>query len=356
MSIKIGVVESNIPVNISAASPNEHIAIFGLSGTGKSTRISEIVHDINTSGKTVIMFDVSGYDFPASGKENRIFVGRDGLNLSFLEPFDGEVGKEIYANHLAYLVDMFVSVYKLGTRQRGFLRLALEYALKNRQTFSNDAEAIIAGLEGQDSDIAEGVYNKLWQLLHSNIWEKSHKHFLDGKINVIDFSGVNPSMQKEVTEILIYDLWAAIRMARGSFGVCLVLDECQHFLTKGKTILLEMLRESRKYGTNIILSTQTTAGFSVSAMAAINQSAVQLYFRPAPSDIKKVADTIAPQDAGRWRLKLKNLQIGESIAIGNLVIGRREIMYPIVIRSAYNEKNGMDRDKNSLQITSKGLN
>lgn len=58
MSIKIGEIERGVSVRISVNSPNEHIAIFGISGTGKSTRINEIITDIQSSEGTVIVFDL----------------------------------------------------------------------------------------------------------------------------------------------------------------------------------------------------------------------------------------------------------------------------------------------------------
>ena len=80
-------------------------------------------------------------------------------------------------------------------------------------------------------------------------------------------------------------------------------------------------------------------------------SLVQLYFRPSVSDMKKIADMINPQDTGRWLLKLKGLNVGESVATGNLSVNGKEIRYPLVIRShfgiRYNPKDKIKCLENS---------
>lgn len=335
MSIKIGVIEKGVPVRISANSPNEHIAIFGISGTGKSTRIKEIIEDIQGSEGTVIAFDLTGQDFQNLESVNRIYAGSDGIALQMFDTKKVESREESYVNFISYLVDTFSNVYKLGVRQQGALRTAMEYAIRHCDQYETEMDAIVAGLDGQDSDLASGVHNKLWQILHGGIFRKSNKQFCVGKINILDFSGINPTAQREMVEIMLSFIWKKLRIeSEKENRICLVVDECQHFLTSN-SILLEMLRESRKYGVNIILSTQSNTGFTSTVMSAVNQTAVQLYFRPSVSDMKKVADMIAPQDAGRWLLTLKKMKVGESIATGNFSVNGKEIQYPIIIRSAY---------------------
>ena len=118
--------------------------------------------------------------------------------------------------------------------------------------------------------------------------------------------------------------------------ICLVVDEFQHFLKYQNSVLLEMLRESRKYGVNIILATQSVAGFSQNTLGAVNQTAVQLYFRPAVSDMKKIAEMIDTENSSRWLLKLKQLRAGESIATGNLSLNGREVLHPLLVHSGFN--------------------
>lgn len=336
MSIKVGIMGMNNPVKISSNSPNEHIAIWGISGAGKSVRIKEIVQDVQQEGRTVIAFDLAGQDFQNLEPVNRIYANTDGIALKMFDTGMVESGKESYVNFLSYLVDTFSQVYKLGVRQQGVLRTAIEYAIQNCSRYETEMDAIAAGLEEQESDIAKGVHNKLWQILHGGILRKSSKRFHSGEINILDFSGINPSSQKEIAELIMAFIWKKLRMEqRTGERICLVIDECQHLLAKSNSVLLEMLRESRKYGVNIILSTQSSLSFTNAVMSAVNQTAVQLYFRPSVSDMKRIAEIIAPHDAGQWLLKLKKLNVGECVATGNLSVRGKEISYPLIIHSAY---------------------
>ena len=349
MPIKIGVIEKDVPVRISTNSPNEHIAVFGISGTGKSTRIREIVEDVQSSEGTVIAFDLTGEDFKTLKSANRIHAVSDGIALQIFDTKQVKSGEESYVNFLGYVVDTFTNVYKLGIRQQGALRTAVEYAINHCSQYDTEMEALAAGLDGQDSDLASGVHNKLWQILHGGLFRKSNKQFCVGKINILDFSGVNPTAQREMVEIILSILWKKLRTEnKKEDRICLVVDECQHFLT-GNSILLEMLRESRKYSANIILSTQSNTGFTSAVMSAVNQTAVQLFFRPSVSDMKKVADMIAPQDAGRWLLMLKKMRVGESVATGNLSVNGKEIHYPLIIRSSYRTEYNLAREIKRLE-------
>lgn len=341
MATTIGYVQENTRVKISDSSPNEHIALFGISGSGKSTRISSIVEDIASTGGTVIALDLGGRDFAnISGSVNRISARNDGIDLQIFDLQSVKNGKESFVNFLAFIVDTFTDIFHLGVRQQGVLREAVIYALENRDNSLTEMEAIATGLTEQQSSIAHGVSNKLWQLLHGNIFRPSKKKFHKGAINIVSFEGINPSAQKELTEVLLAFLWRKVRITEGeNEKICLVVDEFHHFLRNKNCALLEMLRESRKYGINIILATQSVAGFSQNVLGAVNQTAVQLYFRPAVSDMKKIAEMIDTENSSRWLLKLKQLHVGESIATGNLSLNGREIQHPLLIHSVYSKKN-----------------
>ena len=72
-------------------------------------------------------------------------------------------------------------------------------------------------------------------------------------------------------------------------------------------------------------------------MAAIKQSSVQMYFRANAADIKKLSEMIDATNADCWKMRLRQLKVGESVATGMLLVGNREIDDPIVIRSEYKE-------------------
>lgn len=342
---KIRELKNGVAVYISENSPNRHIAMFGISGSGKSTRITEILEDIVRNGETVIAFDINGYDY--QGQEqylNKISAIGDGLDFKFFDRTVVENGVESYANFVSYFVDNLGNVFNLGVRQTGALRIAVEFAIKHRDEFETEMQALAFGLESQSSAVAQGVYNKLWNLIRCNVFRKSNKVIRCGAVNIISFKGLNPSMQRELMEIVLCSLWKRLRIGDSSkSSMTIVIDEFQNLSLKKNSVLLEMLREARKYNLNLLLATQSNTGFSKEVRNAVNQTAIQLYFRPNGAEIKKVAEILEPQNANQWMVRLKTLKIGESVACGNVNICGKEMTKPCVICSHYGSENVVER-------------
>lgn len=330
-------------VEISSNSVNQHISIFGISGSGKSTRINEILKSLIAQEQTIIAFDLSGREYLGFESANRICAMRDGLNLKLLNSSVNT--KEERANLVAYLVDVLGSGLNLGCRQMGALRTALSFAIEYRKRFQTEAEAIAEGLSSQNSSVADGVYNKLWELFEGGIWRESEKIMCRGCFNIIDLSGINPTTQKSLVEIFLASLWREIRTKGINRDITIVIDEFQNLTLNKKSVLMEMLQESRKYGVQIILSTQTLSRFSKDTLGSIQQTATQLYFKPNLGDIKKIADLIGKEERGKVSLMLSRLNVGESLAVGAFVVGGREIRKPIIVKSTMDEQMGLVKNK-----------
>ena len=104
---------------------------------------------------------------------------------------------------------------------------------------------------------------------------------------------------------------------------------------KEDSVLLEMLCEARKYHVNIVLATQSIAGYRNDIKAALDKTAVHLYFQQELTDAKKVASLIDVNKKGLWESKLKSLQIGESVAVGCFRVRGKTISHPIIIKSDF---------------------
>lgn len=339
--LKIGELKDGMAVRISQKSPNEHLLLVGTSGSGKSTRIKEIIQDSIRQGETLIAIDLNGCDFTESIQNvNLISAKEDGLNFSFLDMKFVENGKEMQTNFISGVVEAFSAIANLGVRQMGALRTAVIYAIEKKDEYKEEMQAISEGLKRQNDSVASGVHNKLWNILEGNVFRESKKHMQKGCINVLSFEGVNPFTQKQCIELILRLLWKQCRLGEKNMQkIRIVIDEFQNLSLRQNSVLMEMLRESRKYDVHLILATQSISNFSKEVMAAINQTAVQLYFRQSVSDMKKVAECIEPTNGGRWTLILKSLDIGESVATGDFSIGGREIAQPVIIKSTYRREN-----------------
>ena len=214
------------------------------------------------------------------------------------------------------------------------MRTAILWAIKNKNKFTSDFSAIEAGLEEIGTEKALGVRDKIWPLLKCKVFRKSEKEIQLNNVNVISFEGFEADLKKVIVEIFLKNLWKKAREARAN-KITVVIDEFQNLMLGKKSSIEQMLREARKYGVDMILATQTVATFSKETLVALNQAAVRLYFRPAVSEAKILAQKIDGTNVERMILQLKHLKIGESIAIGDLEIEGRHIGRPIIVKTDY---------------------
>ena len=214
------------------------------------------------------------------------------------------------------------------------MRTAILWAIKNKDKFTSDFSAIEAGLEEIGTEKALGVRDKIWPLLKCKVFRKSEKEIQLNNVNVISFEGFEADLKKVIVEIFLRNLWKKAREARAN-KITVVIDEFQNLMLGKNSSIEQMLREARKYGVDMVLATQTLATFSKETLVALNQAAERLYFRPAVSEAKIIAQKNDGTNVERMILQLKHLKIGESIAIGDLEIEGRHIGRPIIVKTDY---------------------
>lgn len=334
------------PCWISQDSPNRSVCITGISGMGKTTRLNFMELMNVNSGATVLVLDMNQTHteeriFPYIREEylqytNRIHVLSDGLGLGLLQPMRMPSGVEEPFFHLVNsAVKALSSAQNMGVRQIGALRNAVINAVRNFGSFQTEAEALALSLLQQEDNAAEAVYQKLWTLLNCGALKPTAKRIQDGRINVIDFSGMDVITQNCLAEIFLSNLWrnvqfnGATEMGR---ELVVVLDEFQNLSLKYDAVLKDLLREGRKFGVNLILATQTLEVFPKEVIALLNQAATRLYFKPAPSEAKRIAKEIDFESADKWTRTLLGLGIGESVAVGNFCIESAEICRPLILK------------------------
>lgn len=330
-------------VNIASNSPNEHIVITGLSGSGKSVRIMDIERHILKEGGTVVALDVNGTHIENdSSWHHHISAQEDGLEIHLLDMSLVDEGKETLINLIEYIMETICPRQLRGVCQRACVRKAVEFALHNRSQFSSEMEAIAYGLKEQDEVAALGAYNHLCPILEGNIFRNSKKKILGNVINIIDLKGLNPKTQGQVIEILLSVLWRKMRIEGcRKERFTLILDEFQNLDFQQGSILFQMLTEIRKYGVNLVLATQTLTFFSKKELAVINQAATKLFFQQSLTDVKKIAEIVEPGHYEKWRQTLSRLCIGQAVAVGELEIGGRQLQQPIITYSSYPESDSL---------------
>lgn len=330
---------------ISQNSPNRSISITGISGMGKTTRLNFMELMNAKAGATVLVLDLNQTHteeqiFSLIREEylqyaNRIHALKDGLGLGLLQPMRTPNGEEEPFFHLVNsAVKALSSAQNMGVRQMGVLRNAVINAVEHLSSFQTEAEALAISLLQQEGNAAEAVYQKLWTLLNCGALKPACKGIQYGKVNILDLSGTDTITQSSLAEVILSNLWRNIQfcgLQTAGQELVVVLDEFQNLSVKADAVLRDMLREGRKFGINLILATQTLETFPKEVMALLNQAAVRLYFKPAPSEARRIAKEIDFESADKWTKTLLGLGIGESVAVGNFCIEGAEICRPLIL-------------------------
>ena len=169
----LGEITGGRDVNIGSNSPNEHIIITGISGSGKSVRIMDIEQHIINDGGTAIAIDMDGTHIENEDLDyQHICAQEDGLDLRILDMSRVNEGKETMTNLKEYIMETICPRQLRGACQLAAVRKAVEFALCNRSEFSSDMEAIACGLKEQEEAAALGAYNHLCSILEGNIFRK----------------------------------------------------------------------------------------------------------------------------------------------------------------------------------------
>lgn len=331
---------------ISQFAPNASICMTGISGSGKTVRMQKIELDCVQNGATVIVFDLNqthteSQIFASIYEEydrhiNRIEAIKDGINLSFLTPMQNAQGEqESLVGLVNAAVNALTAGQNMGPQQIGVLRNAVMNAVKNRPHFQTDVEAIAYFLIQDDDARANAVYQRLWTVLNSGVLRSSEKTILCGRINIVDFSMLDTLTKSTIVEIILSDIWRKVTvLGAETMGteIVLALDEFQLLSWKRSAVMRDILREGRRFGVKVLMATQTLDIFAKDVVSMLNQMANRLVFRPPTSEICRLAKMIDPKKYEMWSGQLACLQIGESIGLGDFIVGGQEVRHPIKLK------------------------
>ena len=341
--LKIGQLKDGTDVYISEESPNRHISVLGISGSGKTVRLRELIKNVVENRETALIFDINGMDYKDCIDNVNVISAREGgFNASLLE--SGADDEESKICHVMSIAQVLSRVFGFGSKQEEALRNAILYAVSHKEDNESELAIIRTGLLAQETAVAQAVESRLWEFLNMDIVRNNSLGIRTGYANVISLEGLSFNLQRVWVELLLVLLWRKLRTGNLLLNnLWIFIDEFQNLSLKKDSVLLEMLREARKYGVNIVLATQSVTGYGNDVKAALDQTAVHLYFQQGLTDVKKVASLIDVNKKGLWESKLKSLRVGESVAVGCLSVRGKNVKNPIIIKSdfkMFNDRKG----------------
>ncbi len=312
--------------------PNKHLGILGRSGTGKSTFLSIMADLVAKEGGTVVVLDLNG-DFCAIDNTNcqHIYVA-DGVNMPIFTKMCSNNGRcETDADVVENVENSITRQLMFGCRQKSELRGALEYMQENGYYQSKGIAALDEVLESSGTPSAERVREELQCLTERQIFVDGPLELQTGTIYHFDFGGLAERPARIADDIILATIKRKAWMGEYERNEIFVLvDEAQHFISGRDPLIPELLAEGRKYGVNVVWATQSLGTISRGRLRGkMLQSATELFFRPADDELETVARIINPANPGKWIRNLRDLKVGQCVAVGGFTVGGYPMKVPI---------------------------
>ena len=298
-----------------SGSTNPHALIVGESGVGKTETIRSIVTELAQKGINSIIFDYGqGFslddaptEFLEFARPIEIHASKDGVNINPLELFPFDINGPL--NVAQRVADTFQRVYsQIGVQQHAVLRQAVIELLSNseinaekEETWQNDPpwfddlqnqlELFANDRENPQRRIAANVLSHISTVFVFNTFREGGEKLTwkdmtgaDGKVFIIQLKGLEHSLERVVTEFLLWNLIGFIESIGPDPLKCFtVLDEAHKLAFDVGSPVEKLLREGRKFGIGLILASQQPEDFSSVAFA---NTATKLIFQVTDEDSK----------------------------------------------------------------------
>lgn len=269
---------------------NQHVLIVGKSGSGKSETTKSMIWELSVRGIPTIIFDYQGEyaegDFFEIVKP-QVFDVMDGLPINPFEiPIDPLTKKRKSPIEMVFsLSDTLNTVFSgSGDIQLGILREAIEECYIQQGIDRNDPatwdkepptlEMLAAVIDHWAADRGAQVRNlqvRLQPLFKSGIFKHGKANFgfddLFKKTTVLKMTSGIKDLMLAASRFMLEKIYSAMLMAGRSkaLRIMVCVDEA-HKLCGDETVT-SLIKEARKYGLGLILSSQETRDFHPSVFA-----------------------------------------------------------------------------------------
>lgn len=312
---------------------NSHVAVIGVSGCGKSVQCQRMICSAIKQGGTVCVFDSRHvladdqifWKYQDFFKQNirKINAEKTGIPCDLFTPLlyaDGTMENPI--DTIGALTDVLGQVLKLGYMQKAEIRYAIQ-SVYDRQLFEKmGIAAIDVVLNEIDGKRAREIKEKIYPLTVHNIFRSGGQLLEKGKINVFRLSHYDLATQEMVIEMLLSYIWRLANAEQFRKNKLFIfIDEVQNLSSGKNSVLAQMLSEGRKFNISLLLATQLIAEGSMSVVEQrMTQSGLMLYFKPAANKVNATARLIDSNMVNDWGRCLRQLGVGEFIAVGSFRI------------------------------------
>ncbi|PUB13379.1 DNA phosphorothioation-dependent restriction protein DptH [Paenisporosarcina sp. OV554] len=318
---------------------NRHLLIGGRSGQGKTYFIQSLLQNFSKSGQPALVIDYSS-SFTTT-QLDQAFLASVGDKLHErivyhdkfpINPFirrekevAGRVSLEKTSEVARRVQDVFAAVYKsFGPQQKNAIYEATKAGIDmygDKMRMEHLLERIEA-LETYSSSVLQSVSSRLVQFVDIDPFDYNGEAQWDnyfntpGQITIIQLAGYDQDEIKRImTEFILWDLWYYTQRGTKDKPIPVVLDEAQNLDFSDGSPTAKVLREGRKFGWSAMFATQTFSNFEKNELAILDNAGTKVYFNPAESELKVIANRIGNADIE----DLRSLRKGQCMVLGQFM-------------------------------------
>ena len=119
---------------------------------------------------------------------------------------------------------------------------------------------------------------------------------------------------------MLWDMWHFAKThGNKDKPFVVVLDEAQNLSHAESSPSGLILTEGRKFGWSAWYATQSLKILNDDEVTRLMQAAFSFHFKPAETEVTRMAKQLDPMDANKWKTPLLGLKKGECIVVGDRI-------------------------------------
>ncbi|MEM5804852.1 MAG: ATP-binding protein [Candidatus Aenigmatarchaeota archaeon] len=344
--LQLGTMEhSGLPVRLSLTrSLQKHMAILGISGSGKSYCVADLIEELvdrkpEHGQVAVVVIDTHGEYSPMA--EDKLYSQKTNVIK----------GRDFRIGVPALSADMVASLTHMSSVQRRELQKLLNSMREENRGKTYDLKAVIGKLEA--GEVKQATKDILQTLLYDLDSTKLFGPFDNPSIDklakaghamIIDISDMTELREKQMVVTFLAKRLFHARMANAVPPFVFIVEEAHNFAPEGakreaaisRGIIEKIAREGRKFHASLCLVSQRPIQLSTTALSQCNTHCILRVTNPYD------LDHIGRSSEGLTADVLKtisSLRVGEALIVGEAV------NYPLFLRIRERRSRPGDKGK-----------